>query len=107
MDISIFSSEFVALPVDSEFIIYLRYKLQIFGIPILVHADIFCNNEDVYKNTAFANSTLKKKHNSILFHCVIECVTAGIMIVHKVHTKYNLADILTISLSAEDWVRLH
>ena len=65
-----------------------------FGIPVLGHADDFCDNNAVYSNTVFVDSTLKKKHNSILFHFVRECVADGIIIVHKVHTKHNLADIL-------------
>ena len=88
-------SEFVALGVASELIISLRYKIGMFGIPILDHADVFCDNEDLHKNTAFAESTLRNKNNSILFHCVRECVDAGIMIFHKVHNKYNFTDILT------------
>ena len=77
-----------------------------FGIPILGYVGVFCDNQAVYKNTAFAESTLKKKHKYILFHSVRECVASGIMIVHKVYAKYNLAGILTKSLSAEDWFRL-
>ena len=65
MESSTFDSEFVAIQVASELIIFLRYKLWMFGIPILDHADVFCDNESVNKNTAFSESTLKKKHNSI------------------------------------------
>ena len=85
MEISTFSSEFVALGVPSEIIISLHYKLRMFSIPILVHADIFCDNESLYNNTAFSESKRKKKHNLICFHRVIECVSGGIIIVHKVH----------------------
>ena len=58
-----------------------------FGITILDHADVFCKNDSVYKNTVFSESILKKKNKSILFHHVRDCVTAGIVIVNKVHTK--------------------
>ena len=87
MESSTFGSEFVALRVASELIIYLCYKILMFGIPILCHADVFCDNEVVYNNTAFPESTLKNKHYLIFFHCVRECVASGIMIVHKVHNK--------------------
>ena len=96
---STFSSEFVALRIASELIISLRYKLQMFGIPILGTATVFCDNEAVYKNVSFSESTLKKKHNSICFHRVCECVAAEILAVHKDDTKFNLSDILTKSLS--------
>ena len=95
---STFGSEFVALRVASELVISLRYKLRMFGIPIVGPTTVFCDNEAVYTNATFAESTLKKKHNSICFHRVRECVAAAILIVHKVDTKFNLSDILTKSL---------
>ena len=95
---STFGSEFVALRVASELIISLRYKLRMFGIRIIGPATVFCDNESVYKNATFAESTLKKKHNSICFHRVRECVAAAIMVAHKVGSEYNLSDILTKSL---------
>ena len=69
-----------------------------FGIPIEGPANVFCDNEAVYKNSSFAESTLKKKHNSICFHRVREAVAAGVLYVHKVESGSNLADILTKSL---------
>lgn len=95
---STFGSEFVALRIASELIISLRYKLRMFGIPIDGECYVYCDNESVYKNSSIAHSTLKKKHNSICFHRVRECVAAGIISVHKVDTHFNLADILTKSL---------
>ena len=71
-----------------------------FGIPVHGPANVFCDNESVYTNASVPESTLKKKHNSICFHRVRECVAGGIMIVHKVDTKFNLSDILTKSLPA-------
>ena len=103
---STFGSEFVALRIASELIVSLRYKLRMFGIPVEGPANVFCDNEAVYKNTAFAESTLKKKHNSICFHRVRECVASGILIVHKVGTHFNLSDILTKSLPATQRVAL-
>ena len=100
VETSTFGAEFVAIRISSELIISLRYKLRMFGIPVPDPANVFCDNESVYKNVAFAESTLKKKHNSICFHRVRECVAASILIVHKVDSKYNLADILTKSLPA-------
>ena len=56
-------------------------------------ANVFCNNNSVYTNASFLESTLKKKQNAICFHRVRECVTAGIMIVHKVDSEFILSDI--------------
>ena len=103
---STFGSEFVALRVASELIISMRYKLRMFGIPITGPCHTYCDNESVYKNTHFAHSTLKKKHNSICFHRVRETVAAGIMVVLKVKSEFNLADILTKSLPPDTRKRL-
>ena len=67
---STFGSELVAMRVASELIISLRYTLRMFGIPVEGPCNVFCDNETVYKNTSFAESTIKKKHNSICFHRV-------------------------------------
>ena len=69
-----------------------------FGIPIDGPASVFCDNESVYKNVGFCDSTLKKKHNSICFHRVCESVASSVCKVYKVDTNYNLADMLTKSL---------
>ena len=103
---STYSSEFVALRIAAEKIIALRYKLRMFGIPIEGHANVFCDNEAVYKNASIAESTLKKKHNSVAFHKVRECTAASILIVHKEETESNLADLFTKTLSKEKRVYL-
>ena len=71
-----------------------------FGIPIDGAANVFCDNESVFKNASIAESRLKKKHNSICFHHVRECVASAILMPYKVASEYNLADILTKSLPA-------
>jgi hypothetical protein len=97
---STFGSEFVALRISAEQIISLRYKLRMFGIPIEGPANVFCDNESVFKNASLAESRLKKKHNSVCFHRVRECVASAILMPFKVGTDFNLADILTKSLPA-------
>ena len=95
---STFGSEFVALRIATELVISIRYKLRMFGIPIQGEANMFCDNEAVYRNSSFAESTLKKKHNSICFHRVRENVAAGVITVVKVESGSNLSDMLTKSL---------
>ena len=95
---STFGSEFVALRLAVEQVISLRYKLRMLGIPIEGHANMFCDNESVFKNASIAESRLTKKHNSVCFHRVRESVTSGITMPYKVHSDYNLTDILTKSL---------
>ena len=45
----------------------LRYKLRIFSVPIDGAANVYCDNEAVYKNIVLLESTLKKKHHSIAY----------------------------------------
>ena len=102
VETSTYSSEMVALRIISEKIINLRYKLRMFGVPIDGYANVFCDYEEVYKSTSFANSTLKKKYNLVAYHKVRECTAAGILVVHKEDTGSNLADLLTKSLTGKE-----
>ena len=64
-----------------------------FGIPIDGPANIFCNNEAVYKNTSMPDSQLNKKVHSIAYHYCREAVAAGIIQIAKEGTDTNLADL--------------
>jgi hypothetical protein len=61
---STFGAEFVAMRVAADMIESLRYKLCMFGVPIDGPANVYCDNEAVYKNTVLPESVLKKKHHS-------------------------------------------
>ena len=50
VEYSSFGYEFVALIIATELLVSLRYKLRMFGIPIDISADIFCDNQSVTKN---------------------------------------------------------
>ena len=102
---STFGSEFVALRVATDLIVSFRYKLRMMGIPVDGPAQVFCDNESVWKNAAIAESKLRKKHNTICFHRVRECVASGIIFPFKVESRHNLSDILTKSLPVQS--RLH
>ena len=78
VETSTFGSEFVAMRISVELVEALcYYKLRMFGTPIEGPTNVFCDNEAVTKNTIFPESTLKKKHNSIAYHCSREAVAAG------------------------------
>jgi hypothetical protein len=99
---STFGSKFVAMRIAVEMIEALRYKLRMFGIPIEGSANVFCDNKSVVTNSTTPTSQLKKKHNSIAYHRVREAVAAKIIRIAKVHSKENLADLLTKPLGASD-----
>lgn len=92
---STFGAEFCAMRVGADMIESLRYKLRMFGIPIDGPANVYCDNEAVYKNTVLPESTLKKKHHSIAYHRCRQAVAAGVMRVAKQGTTKNLADLFT------------
>ena len=95
VETSTFGSEFVAMRIAVELTEALRYKLQMFGIPLDGPTNVFCDNEAVTKNATIPESTLKKKHNSIAYHRTREAVAAGTIRVTKEDGTTNLADVLT------------
>lgn len=98
---STFGSEFVAMRRAIEMVKSLRYKLRMFGIPLIGPALVFGDNESVVKNASIPESTLKKKHHSISYHISREAVAAGIVHIIKVASGFNLADIFTKLLPPE------
>lgn len=96
VETSTFGAEFVAMRQAMEMIKGLKYKLLMFGIEILENeTKIYCDNNSVVLNSSIPESKLKKKHNSVNFHFVRECVASGLALVFKVDTNENLADIFT------------
>ena len=100
VETSTFGAEFCAMRIGVEMVEALRYKLRMFGVPIDGAANVFCDNEAVYKNTVLPESTLKKKHHSIAYHRCREAVAAGTIRIAKQGTDKNLADLFTKVLTA-------
>jgi hypothetical protein len=92
---SSFGSEFNALRIAVEHVISLRYKLRMFGLPVIGPASIFCDNEAVQKSNSDPSQTLNKKHNSVCFHMTREAVAAGIIRLGWIKGTENPADIFT------------
>jgi hypothetical protein len=97
---STFSSEFIALRSCIEAIVHLRFKLRMFGIPILDDEPtrIFCDNETVVKNSTMIESTLNKKHNSLAYHYTRWNVAAGICSLAWISGADNISDPFTKKL---------
>jgi len=92
---STFGSEFIALRIATDLVVALRYKLRMFGVPLLGPANVLCDNQGVVNNTTLPESVLSKKHNQICYHRVREAVAASIIRIAKEDSSTNLADILT------------
>jgi len=95
VETSTFGSEFVAMKTAVEQIEGLRYKLRMMGVPMEGPTNVFCDNESVFKNSTFPESTLKKKHCAIAYHRTREAQAAGIIRIAWESGETNLADILT------------
>ena len=95
VEASTFGAEFNAMKTSVEMIEALRYKLRMFGVPLLGSANTFCDNQSVYSNTVEPESTLKKRHHSIAYHRCREAVAAGTIRIAKQGTEKNLADVFT------------
>ena len=78
-----------------ELIEALRYNLRMSGVPIEGLTNIFCDNKAVYKNWSIPESTLRKKHHYIAYHCNREAVAAMTCQIAKEDTKTNLSDLIT------------
>ena len=81
--------------VATELIEGLRYKLRMFGVPIDGATSVCCDNQSVTKNATVPASTLSKKHNSICYHKVGECVASGWISIAWIKSQNNLADLFT------------
>ena len=100
VETSTFGAEFCAMKVGVEMVEALRYKLRMFGVPIQGPANVFCDNQAVYQNTAIPESTLRKKHHSIAYHLCREAVASKTIRVAKQGTTKNLADLFTKLMTA-------
>ena len=101
VEASTFSSEFIAMKACVEHITALRFKLRMFGIPIIDATKVLCDNGSVVKNSTILSSTLNKKHSSIAYHSVQWHVAAGVLKIAWISTDYNLAHPLRKRLCVE------
>ena len=103
---STFGSEIVAMRQATDMIEALLYKLRMFGVPIDQEVRVLCDNQSVVKIGTNPEARLAKKHNSIAFHRVRECVASKMIIIYHEKGETNLADILTKVLPVERRVTL-
>ena len=72
-----------------------------FGIPIEQEVRVLCDNQSVVKTGTNPQVCLAKKHNSIVFYRVRECVASKMIMIYLEKGETNLADILTRVLLVE------
>ena len=103
METSTYGSKLVAMRQAIDLVKSLGYKLRMFGIPIDGPADVFCDNESVFKNVSRPESVLSKKQHSILYHLAREAVASKVVRIAKEGTQTNLSDIFTKTMCHPKW----
>ena len=107
VETSTFGSEFTAMKQALELVKGLKYKLRMFGVPLegtmkkgilQQPANMYCDNEAVYKNVTIPTSVLSKKMHGISYHFCREAVASGMCRVAKEDTLTTLADLFTTVL---------
>ena len=71
VETSAFSSEFITMKHCIEDIEYLRFKLRMFRVPFAeerLSTYVWCDNENVVKNSSYLDSKLNKNHSAIAFN---------------------------------------
>ena len=66
-----------------------------FGISLDGPANIYCDNESIFKNVSTPTSVLSKKMHGISYHYCREAVASGRVRVAKEDTLTNLSDLFT------------
>ena len=74
-----FGSELTALKQGIDLSQTIKYKLRMFGVPLNRAANMYCNNEAVYKNTAIKESLLYKRHHSVAYHACRKALYSGMV----------------------------
>jgi hypothetical protein len=93
VETSVFGAKFVAMKSGMEAVRGLPYKLRMMGIPIEGPAYVYGNNMSVIHNAQRPESMLKKKSNSVCYHCCRESVAMNETMTGHVPTKQNRADL--------------
>ena len=95
-------SEFVAIKQCCEYIIGLRYKLRMMGIPCMGLTYIEGDNKSVLANTTIPDSKLRKSNQSVCYHMVREGSARDVWRTGYVKSELNEADLLTKHLPFEN-----
>mmetsp|Transcript_41575 Transcript_41575/g.58519 ORF Transcript_41575/g.58519 Transcript_41575/m.58519 type:complete len:90 (+) Transcript_41575:3545-3814(+) len=66
-----------------------------FGVPVQVAANVYCDNQSVVDATSVPTGRLNKKHLAICWHKVRESCAQSICRIAKIDGTLNVADLLT------------
>ena len=94
-----YGEEFMAGRTAYEEAIAMKYMLHCLCCKLNGRTLLPGDNLGMLQSSSWADSCLKKKHVSLSYHKMHECVSTGIINPCKVDTKYNTSDFLTKSLT--------
>ena len=95
VEASTFGAELCAIKAGVEMAESLHYNLRMIGVPIDGSANVFCDNEAVYKNKITPESVLNKKNHYIAYHRCREAVATKNIMVAKQVTDNNISALFT------------
>ena len=109
-------AEYVAMSTAVKDLILLKRIVEAAAVGLGLGDDLMATlKSDVWEDNAGALAlgklelpryTPRSKHYAIEYHWLREYVQSGEVVLNKIDTKYQLADLLTKSLSGENFVRL-
>ena len=92
-----YGAEMVAGCFAVDQVMTLRYTSRMLGVPVKNASVLLGDNQSGITSCTLSSSNLKKKHNAIAYHCIMEAVAAGIIELRYLKNAYNLTDSLTIA----------
>jgi hypothetical protein len=69
--------------------------LRMLGVEVDGPTTLLGDNQAVVLSSSVPSSQIKKKHLSISYHRIRECIAASICVFYHIPTHLNLADVLT------------
>ena len=95
IETSSFGSEFLAIKACTEYIQWIKFKLQMMYIQCDLPAFIYGDNQYLLANKTIPHLMLKKKSNSIAYHFVREGTARDECRTTYINTNDNRSDLLT------------
>ena len=92
---SSYGAEFMAGKTAHEEAISIRYMLSCLGVRIKGPTILYGDNQGMIQSSTLIDSECKKKHITIAYNKMQECVAAKIVNPVKVGIEMNLSDVLT------------
>ena len=94
-------SELMDAKIATEMMQGVQNRHRMMSMPIVGRINKFCDNQSVIRNSTLPDSSLKKKHVAICFHCVRQTCVSGMIQIAKEDGVTDLADLLTKSLPGQ------